>query len=96
MPKYLVLAAMKGEFIAHNGNVYENFQMLGYAESADSFGAVKSFFEAPHFPIDWRDVTYMWAESLDGDVNNGHYGEYARIYVESLRNASLGGGQKLT
>ena len=29
MPKYLVLAAMKGEFLARSGNVYENFQMLG-------------------------------------------------------------------
>ena len=84
MSKYIVLAAMKGEFLASGGNVYENFQMLGYVESDESFEAVKAFFDEPQFPIDWRDVRYMWAESLKDDVNSGHYGDYDRIYVEDL------------
>jgi hypothetical protein len=84
MSMYIVMAAMKGEFLARSGNVYENFQMLGYVESDNPFGAVKTFFDDPQFPIDWRDVTYMWAESLNDDANNGHYGDYDRIYVENL------------
>ena len=36
MPKYIVLAAMKGEFLSHSGNVYENFQMMGYVEAAST------------------------------------------------------------
>jgi hypothetical protein len=88
MSNYLVMAAMKGEFLARSGNVYENFQMLGYVDAADSFNAVKRFFEFPQFPIDWSDVTYMWAESLEEDENNGHYGEFDRIYVESLAQSS--------
>ena len=55
---------MKGEFLAHGGNVYENFQMMGYVESGGPFDAVRSFFDEPQFPIDWRDVRYMWAEPL--------------------------------
>lgn len=84
MSMYIVMAAMKGEFLASSGNIYENFQMLGYVESDNPFGAVKTFFDDPQFPIDWGDVTYMWAESLDDDANNGHYGDYDRIYVENL------------
>ena len=89
MSKYIVLAAMKGEFLASGGNVYENFQMLGYVESDSPFGAVKTFFDEPQFPIDWRDVRYMWAESLEEDTNNGHYGDYNRVYMEDL----TGGGK---
>ena len=48
MTKFIVLAAMKGEFLSHGGNVYENFQMMGYVEAGRSY-AVKS---TPHFPID--------------------------------------------
>ena len=84
MSKYLVLAAMKGEFLASSGNVYENFQMLGYVESEGPFGAVKSFFDEPQFPIYWQDVRYMWAESLKDDASNGHYGDYDRVYAEDL------------
>ena len=84
MSKYIVMAAMKGEFLARSGNIYENFQMLGYVESDEPLGAVKAFFNNPQFPLHWGDITYMWAESLDDDVNNGHYGDYNRIYTESL------------
>jgi hypothetical protein len=84
MANYMVMAAMKGEFLARSGNVYENFQMLGYVEASSPFDAVKNFFEVPQFPIDWGDITYMWAESLEKDENNGHYGELDRIYLESL------------
>ena len=84
MSKYIVLAAMKGEFLSYSGNVYENFQMLGYVESNQSFEAIRTFFDEPQFPIDWRDVRYMWAEVLKDDVDSGHYGDYDRIYVEDL------------
>ena len=88
MANYMVMAAMKGEFLARSGNGYENFQMLGYVEASSPFDAVKNFFEFPQFPIDWSDVTYMWAESLEKDENNGHYGEFDRIYLESLTYSS--------
>jgi len=84
MGKFIVLAAMKGDFLAYGGNVYDNFQMMGYVESNEPFGAVRSFFDVPHFPIDWRDVRYMWAEPLKDDANSGHYGDYDRIYIEEL------------
>ena len=84
MTKFIVLAAMQGDFLAHRGNVYENFQMMGYVDSDEPFGAVKSFFDNPQFPIDWRDVRYMWAETLKNDTDSGHYGDYGRIYIEDL------------
>lgn len=84
MSRYIVLAAMSGEFLARGGNVYENFQMLGYVESEDAFGAVKVFFDQPQFPIDWRDVRYMWAEPLKDDPASGHYGEFHKITIEDL------------
>ena len=84
MSKYIVLAAMKGEFLASSGNVYENFQMLGYVESESPFGAVRSFFDEPQFPIFWQDVRYMWAESLENDPVNGHYGDYDVVYIEDM------------
>jgi hypothetical protein len=88
MTKFIVLAAMKGDFLAHSGNVYENFQMMGYVEADEPFGAVSSFFDNPQFPIDWRDVRYMWAEHLKDDVNNGHYGDFDKIYIEDLMGSS--------
>jgi hypothetical protein len=84
MTQFIVLAAMKGDFLAHGGNVYENFQMMGYVESDEPLGAVKSFFDDPQFPIDWRDVRYMWAEPLKDGTDSGHYGDYGRIYIEDL------------
>ncbi len=88
MSKYLVMAAMKGEFLAKSGNVYENFQMMGYVESDTPFGAVKTFFDDPQFPLDWGDITYMWAESLNVDANNGHYGDFDKIYIKDLTGSS--------
>ena len=87
MSRYIVLAAMKGEFLALSGNVYENFQMLGYVNTEDHFDAVKHFFEEPQFPIDWGDVRYMWAESLQENVINGHYGDYHLVFIEDLTRA---------
>ena len=84
MTKFIVLAAMKGEFLSHAGNVYENFQMMGYVEASGPFDAVKSFFDEPHFPIDWRDVRYMWAEPLQDGESTGHYGDFDRIFIEDL------------
>ena len=86
MEKFIVLAAMKGEFLAHGGNVYENFQMMGYVEAASTFDAVRTFFDNPQFPLDWRDVRYMWAEPLRDDESSGHYGDFDRIYIEDLAN----------
>jgi hypothetical protein len=88
MTTFIVLAAMKGDFLAHGGNVYENFQMMGYVEADETFRAVSSFFDNPQFPIDWRDVRYMWAEPLKDDVNSGHYGDFGAIYIEDLTGSS--------
>jgi hypothetical protein len=86
MSTYLIMAAMKGDFLAKSGNIYNNFQMLGYVDSNAHDEAVKIFFNNPQFPIDWQDVIYIWAESLGGDDKNGHYGELDKIYVEDLNN----------
>ena len=82
---YIVLAAMKGRFLSENGNPYDNFQMLGYVDADTPSDAVVRFFEEPHFPIQWRDVQYMWAEQLTGDAENGHYGDYHRVYIDDIR-----------
>ena len=84
MSKFLVMAAMDGEFLSRTGNVYENFQMLGYVDAADSSAAITSFFDQPQFPIEWRDVKYMWAEPLEDNPSSGHYGDYNRVFVEDL------------
>ena len=84
MRNFLVLGAMKGEFLAESGNVYENFQMMGYVESASHIDAVRAFFENPQFPIDWSDVIYLWSESLELHPDNGHFGELEHIYIEEL------------
>ena len=85
MSTYIVLAAMKGRFVSQQGNFYDNFQMMGYVEAADSHAAVTHFFDQSPFPIQWQDVEYLWAEELTGDPQNGHHGEYHRVYVEQLR-----------
>ena len=86
MANYLIMAAMKGRFMSEQGNLYDNFQMLGYVEGASPFDAVCAFFDQPRFPIVWGDVEYMWAERLaDHDPSTGHYGEYERVYVAALR-----------
>ena len=85
MPSYLVLAAMKGRFVSEQGHTYDNFQMMGYSDGADPKGAVANFFDATPYPIQWGDVEYLWAERLADDPNNGHLGDYERVYVETLR-----------
>ena len=88
MPSYLVLAAMKGRFVSDHGNTYDNFQMLGYMDADDPNGAVTAFFDQAPYPIRWEDVEYMWAErlgNLGADGSGAHYGDYDRVYVDSLR-----------
>jgi hypothetical protein len=85
MASFIVLAAMKGRFYSENGNTYDNFQMMGYVEAATPTDAVTTFFDQPHFPIRWEDVQYLWAERLTGDPENCHYGDFEKVYVDSLR-----------
>ena len=85
MASFIVLAAMKGKFVSDQGHTYDNFQMLGYVEAGKSSDAVTSFFDEAPYPIRWEDVEYMWAERLADQSSNTHYGDYERIYVDSLR-----------
>ena len=36
MPKFIILAAMKGRFVSQQGNHYDNFQMMGYVDSTNA------------------------------------------------------------
>ncbi len=85
MPSFIVLAAMKGRFVSDHGNPYDNFQMLGYVDAESPREAVSAFFDQPPFPIIWEDVEYMWAERLSDQSADTRYGEYERIYLDSLR-----------
>jgi len=88
MATFVVLAAMKGRFVSDHGNTYDNFQMLGYMDADDPNGEVTAFFDQAPYPIRWEDVEYMWAERLGNlgvDGSGAHYGDYDRIYVDSLR-----------
>ena len=85
MPSYIILAAMKGRFVSNHGNTYDNFQMMGYVDAAGPNEAVTNFFDQAPYPIRWEDVEYMWAEQLADRGVNAHYGDYERVYVESLR-----------
>ena len=85
MASFVVLAAMKGKFVSDQGNTYDNFQMLGYMEAGSPGDAVTAFFDQAPYPIRWEDVEYMWAERLADNPSNSHYGDYDRVYVESLR-----------
>ena len=62
MPKFIILAAMKGQFISASGNIYDNFQMMGYIEAGDSNQAITSFFDQTPYPIQWADVDYLGAD----------------------------------
>ena len=86
MITFIILAAMKGRFISETGNFYDNFQMMGYIESARASDAVANFFDQSPYPINWSDVEYLWAEPLANSSEVGHHGEYQRIYIDSLRN----------
>ena len=94
MPSYLVLAAMKGRFVSEQGHTYDNFQMMGYSDGTDPKEAVANFFDEPPYPIQWSDVEYLWAERLADDPNNGHLGDYERVYVETLRARWEGGEER--
>ena len=85
MTSYIILAAMKGRFVSNHGNTYDNFQMMGYVDASGPNEAVTSFFDQAPYPIRWEDVEYMWAEQLADRGANAHYGDYERVYVESLR-----------
>ena len=85
MESFIVLAAMKGRFVSDLGHTYDNFQMLGYVEAGNASDAVGAFFDQAPYPIRWEDVEYMWAERLADHSANTHYGDYERIYIDSLR-----------
>ncbi len=94
MPIYVILAAMKGRFVSDYGNTYDNFQMMGYVDvplGATPRDAVGAFFDQPAYPIQWQDVEYLWAELLVNNPDNAHYGDYDRVYVETLRERWEGG-----
>ena len=95
MAQFIVLAAMKGQFVSTAGNVYDNFQMLGYVEAGDFAQAVTAFFDQTPYPIQWVDVDYLWAEPLVEGPYTGHHGDYDRVYIESLRRrwGSLGSSE---
>ena len=85
MPDFIILGAMKGRFVSDNGNLYDNFQMMGYVEAPGPTEAVTQFFDQTPYPIRWEDVEYMWALRLAETGVNPLYGDYPRVYVESLR-----------
>ena len=85
MPSFVILAAMKGRFVSDHGNLYDNFQMMGYIEAAGPTEAVTQFFDQTPYPIRWEDVEYLWAELLADQGDGAHHGDYDRVYVESLR-----------
>jgi hypothetical protein len=85
MSTFIVLAAMRGRFVSDQGNIYDNFQMLGYVEAGTAQDAVTAFFEQAPYPIQWGDVEYLWAEELADGPQAGHHGDYDRVYVDSLR-----------
>jgi hypothetical protein len=85
MSTFVILSAMKGRFISDQGNMYDNFQMMGYVQAQDATEAVTSFFDQSPYPINWGDVEYLWAEELADGSGSGHHGDYDRVYVESLR-----------
>ncbi len=85
MQDFVILGAMKGRFISDNGNLYDNFQMMGYVTAVGPTEAVTQFFDQTPYPIRWEDVEYMWALRLAEADTSAPYGEYPRVYVESLR-----------
>ena len=85
MPQFIILGAMKGQFISASGNIYDNFQMMGYIDAAMPRDAVTEFFDQTPYPIQWADVEYLWAEELVVGAETGHHGDYDRVYVEQLR-----------
>jgi hypothetical protein len=76
---------MKGRFVSDHGNQYDNFQMMGYIDAPGPTEAVTQFFDQTPYPIRWEDVQYMWAIQLAEVGSTAQYGDYDRIYVDSLR-----------
>ena len=85
MPSFIVMAAMKGRFVSDQGNLYDNFQMMGYVDAPGPTEAVTQFVDQTPYPVRWDDVEYLWAEQLAVTDSNAHHGDYDRVYVESLR-----------
>ena len=85
MPQFIILAAMKGQFISSSGNIYDNFQMMGYVTAGDSNQAITNFFDQTPYPLQWADVDYLWAEELADSPHGGPHGDYDKVYVEALR-----------
>ena len=86
MASFIVLAAMKGRFVSDQGHTYDNFSDAGVCGTRENPNdAVATFFDQAPFPIRWGDVEYMWAERLADHPSNTHYGDYERVYVDSLR-----------
>jgi hypothetical protein len=85
MSTFIILAAMRGRFVSDQGNLYDNFQMMGYVEAGNAHDAATAFFEQAPYPIQWGDVEYLWAEELAAGPHTGHHGDYDRVYVDSLR-----------
>ena len=85
MLQFIILGAMTGQFISASGNIYDNFQMMGYMSAEDANQAVTTFFDQTPYPIQWADVDYLWAEELVDSPKAGHHGDYDKVYVEALR-----------
>jgi hypothetical protein len=85
MPKFIILAAMKGRFVSQQANHYDNFRMMGYFDADRARDAVTAFFNQTPFPIQWVDVEYLWAGELAAGAETGHHGNSQRVYVDQLR-----------
>ncbi len=84
MKTFLILAEMDAQVLAKSGNIYDNFQFMGYVEAETHKEAIYRFFDQPQFPLDWADVRYLWSESLEDSEENAHYGELNKIATASL------------
>ena len=85
MAQFIVLAAMKGQFVSAGGNMYDNFQMLGYVEAGDPAQAVTAFFDQTPYPNSMGRRGLPVGRAANGGGHTGHHGDYDRVYVESLR-----------
>ena len=90
MKTFLILAEMDVQVLAESGNVYDNFQFMGYVRAKTHNEAIYRFFDQPQFPLNWKDIRYLWSESLEENENNGHYGELHKISITSLIDQSDG------
>ena len=90
MKTFLILAEMDVQVLAKSGNIYDNFQFMGYVRAKTHKEAIYGFFDQPQFPLNWKDIRYLWSESLEENENNGHYGELHKISITSLIDQSDG------